>query len=450
MATPPQEPNIQQLKQAQGVLLSIQRLSVKAFNALNLQNLIFIILNDTYQVVPYDRSLLFRLEGDKADLLGVSGQSSFNLQTELSTRLKKAVGQLKNRSTQRLLDPEEFSSEKPSSIYWIPFTAGDEELGLWLEKYDDPSNGKNFESFAPIIKELLVPAYSSAWEKVSRHLMLHRIKRYMNKKNLGIFSLLLLILLFVVPIRLRIVAPCEVVAVNSFVVTAPMDGVIEKVDVEPGEEVKKGQVLYEYDKRIPTYKYQALQKQVEVLQAELNQAYVLSTASEQTATSQLGFLEEKLNKSKVDLSFAKKEIALLIEKSPIDGLVAIDNPDDWRGKPVKVGEKIMTISNKGETKLRIWIPERDNIVFAKDIPIRVFLNTMPGHTFEAKFLYISPEVKTFEGELPSFEAEAEWINGKEHPKLGLRGSAVIYGERVSLFYYLLRKPIGTLRRFIGT
>lgn len=441
MASPSHDPTIEQLKHAQEVLVTIQRLSVRAFNAENLQNLIFIILNDTYQVVPYDRCLLFRLNGEKVELLGASGQSNFNSQTELSAQLKQTVLQLKSRSTQQLLD-----LPSHSSVYWVPFKAKEEELGLWLEKFDDPSKGQNFETLAPLFKELLAPAYSAAWEKMGRRMT---FKRYLNSKILSILTLLVLISLFAIPVHLRVVAPAEVIAVNSFVVTAPIDGIIEKVDVKPGEEVERGQILYEYDKRISHYKYQALQKQVEVLQAELTQAYVLSVANEQTATSQLALLEEKLNKSKVDLNFATKELALLTEKSPLDGLVAIDSPDEWRGKPVKVGEKIMTISNRGQTKLKIWIPERDNIVFAKDIPIRVFLNTMPGHTFEAKILYISPEVRTFDGELPSFEAEAELIDLKEHPKLGLKGSAVIYGERVSLAYYLLRKPIGTLRKFIG-
>jgi multidrug resistance efflux pump len=444
-------PNISQLKHVQEILLNIQRLSVQAFNAQNLQNLIFIILNDTYQVIKYDRAALFRIHPEKVEILGVSGQSHLNLQTELASRLKTAVQNLKNKSDQRVLKNEDFSDGPDNwpTVYWIPIPLENEQLGLWLEKYDDPNAGANFEVYAPLIKEMLLPAYSAAWNKMSSHASIYRLKPYFNLRNAGVLSLLLLLIFFFVPVRLRVVAPCEVVAVDSFVVAAPIEGIIEKIHVDPGQEVAEKQVLYEYDKKVPYHKYQALLKQVEILEAELNQAYVLSTAHDPEATSKLAELEYKLKKSKVDLAFAEKELVLLVEKSPIDGLVSVDNPDDWRGKPVKVGEKIMTVSNQNQTKVRIWIPERDNIEFAMDKPIDIFLNSTPSKTYEAKFLFVSPEVKVTGGELPSFEAEAEWVKPENSPKLGLKGYAVIYGEKVSLVYYLLRKPIGTIRKFIG-
>ena len=34
-------------------------------------------------------------------------------------------------------------------------------------------------------------------------------------------------------------------------------------------------------------------------------------------------------------------------------------------------------------------------------------------------------------------------------RLGLRGTARVYGEPVSLFYYLLRRPITALRQWTG-
>jgi hypothetical protein len=448
-----------QTKQVQNTLLDIQRLTVKSFNSVNLQNLIFIILNDTYQVVKYDRSILFSLQPNKTTILGISGQANFNLQTELASRLKGAVESLPKQTVQRILTADDFSScpenwdyiqsLRPSTIFWIPITAGKEQLGLWLEKYEDPEAKKIFESYAPLFSEMLVPAYAVAWEKMSPRFSVHKLMSHLHLKNIGILALVVLGLLFLIPIRLRIVAPCEVIAKDSFVITAPLDGIIEKVVVEPGQEVKKDQTLFQYDKKIPTYKYQAILKEVEILQAEFNQAYALGTDDESEA-SKLALLTYKLNRSKLDLAFAQEQLSLMTDQAPIQGLVSIDNPDAWRGRPVKTGEKIMTINDPFETRVKIWIPERDNISFAKEVPIYVFLNSIPTKTFEAKLLFITPEVKVVEGEIPSFEAEAEWLNTEEPPKLGLKGSAVMYGEKVSLFYYFLRKPIGVLRKFIGT
>ena len=35
------------------------------------------------------------------------------------------------------------------------------------------------------------------------------------------------------------------------------------------------------------------------------------------------------------------------------------------------------------------------------------------------------------------------------PRIGLRGTAKVYGGRVTLFYYLFRKPITFVRQLIG-
>ena len=39
--------------------------------------------------------------------------------------------------------------------------------------------------------------------------------------------------------------------------------------------------------------------------------------------------------------------------------------------------------------------------------------------------------------------------GEAPPRIGLRGTAKIYGSRVTLFYYLFRKPITFVRQLIG-
>ena len=55
---------------------------------------------------------------------------------------------------------------------------------------------------------------------------------------------------------------------------------------------------------------------------------------------------------------------------------------------------------------------------------------------------LSPE------EVLSYQISASF-EGEEIPRIGLRGTAKIYGSRVTLFYYLFRKPITFVRQLIG-
>jgi hypothetical protein len=55
---------------------------------------------------------------------------------------------------------------------------------------------------------------------------------------------------------------------------------------------------------------------------------------------------------------------------------------------------------------------------------------------------LSPE------EVLSYKIGASF-DGKKPPRIGFRGTAKVYGSRVPLFYFVLRKPITFMRQFIG-
>jgi hypothetical protein len=127
----------------------------------------------------------------------------------------------------------------------------------------------------------------------------------------------------------------------------------------------------------------------------------------------------------------------------------IENPEQWRGKPVKVGEKILSINDPNNTKLRIWIPEDDNILLDPEKHIKVVLNIDPAKAYEAALQFVATEASLSDLHIPSFVAEAKWVTLPEDNKLGLQGTAILYGEKVSLLYYLIRKPLAAVRRKIG-
>ena len=63
-------------------------------------------------------------------------------------------------------------------------------------------------------------------------------RRYIGKKLAVIISLLTIAALAFVPVSMTVLAPAEVVARDSFLVTAPVEGIIDQVVVEPSQVVK--------------------------------------------------------------------------------------------------------------------------------------------------------------------------------------------------------------------
>lgn len=447
----------EQLSPVAKLLIVINRIGVKAFQAKSEEALKFIILNDTFQVIRYDRAVLWDVANPKAPKsLGISGHASIKEDTEAITKWAEVVKSLKDpRKVQQVNESQlsghlkvwnEVKSQSNSSVLWIPIFVKEKlALGLWLERWNSPKEYEVDPTVLELFSSYLQPVYSSAWEKFHGRLSLKKL----TFSRLGTYFLAAALILGLFGIRLpmRIVAPCEVIPKDPILITAPLEGIIEQIIVKPGQVVKKGEILYEYDKRQPLQNLKIAQNEVQIMQAEVNRASTLGLSDKRSLT-ELATLTLKLEKEKINLDLAEYQASRLEGHAPENGIIILDNPDEWRGKPVKIGEKIMKVTAPDKTKVRIWLAESDNIPLDFSIPLKIFLNIRPDVTEEAKLTYIANESIIDEHQVPSFIADAEWVEQPEGVKLGLKGSAILYGERVSLFYFLMRKPLANIRHFL--
>lgn len=452
----PEKPQ-EQLSPVAKLLIVINRIGVKAFQAKSEEALKFIILNDTFQVIRYDRAVLWDVTRPRSPKsLGISGHSSIKEDAEAVIKWEEIVKSIKDPSKIQQISEKELSghqktwnqvqSQSNSSVLWIPIFVKEKlTLGLWLERWNSPKGYEVDPTVIELFSNYLQPVYSSAWEKFHGRLSLKKF----TFSRFGTYLLIgaLILGLFGIRLPLRIVAPCEVIPKDPILITAPLEGIIEQIIVKPGQVVKKGEVLYEYDKRQPLQNLKIAQNEVQIMQAEVNRASTLGLSDKRSLT-ELATLTLKLEKEKINLELAEYQASRLEGHSPESGIIILDNPDEWRGKPVKIGEKIMKVTAPDKTKVRIWLAESDNIPLDFSIPIKIYLNIRPDLSEEAKLTYIANESTIDEHQTASFIADAEWVEQPEWVKLGLKGSAILYGERVSLFYFLLRKPLASIRHFL--
>ena len=422
------------------LLADINRLTVKSIKAKNLQQLVFIILNDTVPIVRYDRGLLWKIpSAKKPELLGVSGQSAINKKTDLNARWQVIVNKIQNPDKPQVLITPELPDS--TSVLWMPIFSHEKlSAGLWLERWNNVAwSQEEIE-----ILEFLSVSFGAAFEKFDKKTFWHSIIR--KPSPWAIAGILLLLLLVRIP--LRIVAPCEVVPKDPVVITAPLEGIIEKIDVTPGDDVKKGQLLFEYDKRVPLQDLRIAQEKLKIIKSEYERSTALAQRDKK-ALAELAVEELKVRKEELELELAEYRASQLEVSSPIAGVALFDNPEEWHGKPVKIGEKVMVVANPSKTKVRMWVPEDDNIVLDKQKNIKVILNVSPEISREARIIYIASYTTVSTKQVPSFEAEAEWVGDQSDVKLGLKGTAIIYGQEVSLFYWIVRKPYAYVRRYFG-
>lgn len=440
-------------------LLIINSILLAVIDAQNPQALQFIITNETHRIIPYDRAILYQVQKNKISLLSISGQSSLHTLTEFYRKLNNLIQSLQDPGSVQSLSAEKFTGYREvwaeyqrqhhSTILWLPIYSGDElTLGLWVERWNASEELQPSKETLTLLSKYLLPSYGAAWGRFRQKYKIKSSTWSKYKLLLPLVALLLVSILFLVHLPLRVVALCEVVPKDPIFLTAPLQGVIEKITVKPGEEVNVGSILFKYDERLFAQELKIAQNEFSTGEAALNRALAIGI-NEESALTDVGILKLKLKKQKIDLELAKENYEKVEVKSPVKGTVIIDKIDSWVGKPVQVGEKIMTIADLSSTKLKIWIPENDNIHINPKVPIQVILNIDPDIHRKAYLEYIGNEVVLSDQQIPSFLAEANWEEPLSDVKPGLKGTAVLYGQEVSLFYYLIRKPWIMLRRVVN-
>ena len=407
--------------------------------------LVFTIVNDTHHLIPYDRALLFQWEEDsKPRIIGISGESSVNHSSQLIKDWTALVTELENPNESGELSAarfgeagaphwEKLQQEHPSAAYWLPIAYQKKRvLGIYFEQHKKDKWQLPIADMEVLLQQFLAPAYGIAWGRFQKAPWLQKLG--LHKRKVLTAGLAALALLSFIPVPLRIVAPCEVVAKDPYVVRTELKGVIRELEVQPGELVSPGQTLFQYDPESLEKLLEIAQRDYQIKQRELEHAAIASVG-DQGAQNELVIRELHSRKALAELKLAQHEVTLLDAKAPVSGIVQLDKPEAWTGRAVELGEKVMVINDPDRTALKIFLPESDNVVFNRDKGVKVFLKGSPAKSYHAQIRYVANELSMSRSGVPSYLAEADWLGSQgEHVKLGQQGSAVLYGDKVPLIY----------------
>lgn len=259
---------------------------------------------------------------------------------------------------------------------------------------------------------------------------------------------LLLAALALIPVPMTALAPFEVVAYQPVPVTAPMDGAIATVPAEPNTAVRRGDLLFTLD--ATQLKAEALiaTQKVQVAESRLattrNGAFQDAEMKRSLATS-----EQELELAKAEQEYAESLLARSHMTAESAGVLIYSARNDWVGKPVRTGEKVMEIADPARVAYRLELAVSDSIALNDRNSVWLFLDAEPlkprAGTIAETSYHAHP---TAEGGL-AYVITARPSDDGAPARIGLRGTAQIVGERVPLGFYLLRRPIAALRQRLG-
>jgi len=252
-----------------------------------------------------------------------------------------------------------------------------------------------------------------------------------------------------VPVRMSTLAPAEIVAKEPTVISAPVDGVIADLDVQPNQTVREGDRLLRFEDTNFRNAYEVAERTLSVTLAEFRKATQGAFHDEKTK-AEVALLKAKVELASAERNYAREVLGRLKVKAPRSGLVLYSDKADWIGKPVQTGQRILEIADPQQVQLRVTLPVKDAIAVTPDAEVKVFLDVDPLHPLNARVAHASYRAEVQPDEVLAYRIDAELDNPHKSPvRIGWQGTAKIFGPRVPLFYYLFRRPIAAARQFFG-
>jgi multidrug resistance efflux pump len=297
-----------------------------------------------------------------------------------------------------------------------------------------------------MLQQRLTDTCSHAWNALEGR---KRAMRFVLRKPIIAASLIALsALLMTLPVPMTALAPAEVVPMDPAVISAPMDGSVEKVMVDPNQSVKVGDILFQYVDTQTRGALEIAERDVSVAEARLKQATQMAFV-DPLAKRDLAVARSELHLKKAEFTYARDMHERTVVRAPRDGITVFADKRDWMGRPVQTGQRIMEIADPAKTQFRLQIPADDALIANAGAKVRIFMDSDPLSPLSAELIQAAPLAKPTDSGAIAFRAEARLPGEAAMPPLGHRGTAQITGDNVSLGFYLFRRPLAALRQKTG-
>ena len=266
------------------------------------------------------------------------------------------------------------------------------------------------------------------------------------RRGLRYSILALAVMLF--PVRFSVLAPGELVPAQPAVVRAPLDGTVDTFFVAPNTKVKAGDKLFQLDLTTLSSRLAVARQGLVTAEAEYRQS-AQQAVFDPKSKAQLAALQGRIAERQAEADLLQAQFAKAQATAPRDGIVLMDDPSEWIGRPVTTGERIVTIAGEDDAEVEAWLGPGDIIDLPSGAEVTLYLNTAPLSPVEASLRYLAHEAVARPDGSFAYRLRATLAEGQERPRVGLKGTVKVRGGRVPLIYWALRRPLATLRQVTG-
>ncbi|WP_028312145.1 efflux RND transporter periplasmic adaptor subunit [Derxia gummosa] len=250
------------------------------------------------------------------------------------------------------------------------------------------------------------------------------------------------------PVRMTVLARGEVVPEEPFLVRAPLTGVIDRIDVLPNQRVAAGAPLFGLDATALAGQTALARRAREAAEEAWRQS------AQRAVTDDKGKLDMALDRARLDEKAIEAETtARQLDRLSVTaaraGVVVFSDRDDWVGRAVQVGEKVMTLADPAHVELAAWLPASESIRVAPGTRLTLYPNAAPGESYSATVTRVAWRAEPGEDGVLAFRLQARFDDGETPPRIGQVGTARVHGDWAPLAWFALRRPLTVARQWLG-
>ncbi|MFV3077983.1 efflux RND transporter periplasmic adaptor subunit [Niveispirillum fermenti] len=454
MPDDPHGPRVTAAPQPMNGLLLLLNLQQEARQAQDEKALRFLMVNQTRRLIHYQQAFFMAIGANgKARLEAAANIAAPERDAPLSRWLDAAAtaiaaGPEKNRPhpvTVQELPPAlgaDWGQWGAGHALWLPLHGPDGIVtaALWLTREKPWTEGEQ------TLLVQLAGAYGHAWWALTR--TRRRSGRWALNSRRVIITAAVILLILAIPVRQSTLAPGEVAPRDPMIVAAPLEGVIRRFHVQPNDPVTEGQALFSFEDMVLKSRLEVARKSLTSAEAEWLTASQGAFGDPQSK-ARVAQLKAQVDLRKAELDYAAELMDRVTVKADRAGIAVYTNPNDWLGRPVTIGERIMTLADAAEAEIDVQVPVSDAMILENGAAVSLFLNVDPLRPVRGRIVHASYEPGMTPAGILAYRVRAELEPGQDTPRIGLRGTAKIQGDRVPLAFYLFRRPLATLRQAVG-
>ncbi|MBV0933666.1 efflux RND transporter periplasmic adaptor subunit [Marinobacterium weihaiense] len=253
-----------------------------------------------------------------------------------------------------------------------------------------------------------------------------------------------------VPVRLSVLAPAELVPLEPAIIRAPMDGIIDAIQVSPNQRVEAEQPLFAFDRVSLASRLEVAQRSLTTIQAEYRRN-AQRALFDPESKAELAVLQSQIAERQVEVEYLSELNARSQVDSPQAGIVLFEDAGELVGRPVVTGERIMVVADEHRTQIEAWVSPADMVSLPVGSRVRLYLSADPVHPVSARVSYVAHLAEQRPDGQYAYRVRAQLDPdaAEPGPRVGLKGTAKLEGDRVTLIYWIVRRPWSALRGWIG-